>query len=63
MKKSKGRGFASMTAEKRRKVSSKGGKEAHRRHTAHEFTSKEAREAGKKGGLVSKKGKKRKNST
>ncbi len=45
-----GRGFASMDPEKQRKIASKGGKTAHQKGTAHEFTSEEAREAGRKGG-------------
>ncbi len=44
------KGFASMDPEKQRKIASKGGKAAHRKGTAHEFTSEEAREAGRKGG-------------
>jgi len=44
------RGFASMDAEKQREIASKGGKAAHEKGTAHEFTSAEATEAGKKGG-------------
>lgn len=44
------RGFASMDAEKQREIASKGGKAAHAKGTAHEFTSEEARIAGKKGG-------------
>lgn len=44
------RGFASMDAEKQREIASKGGKAAHEKGTAHEFTSEEAREAGRKGG-------------
>ena len=44
------RGFASMDAEKQRAIASKGGKAAHEKGTAHEFTSEEAREAGRKGG-------------
>jgi general stress protein YciG len=47
------RGFASMDEKKQRAIASEGGKEAHRRGTAHEFTSEEAREAGRKGGSVS----------
>jgi len=46
----KGRGFASMDPEERRKIASIGGTEAHARGTAHEWTSDEAREAGRKGG-------------
>ncbi|MEG4572548.1 KGG domain-containing protein [Microcoleus sp. N3A4] len=44
------RGFASMDAEKQRAIASKGGKAAHEKGTAHEFTPEEAREAGQKGG-------------
>jgi hypothetical protein len=39
-----------MDAEKQREIASKGGKAAHEKGTAHEFTSEEAREAGRKGG-------------
>jgi uncharacterized protein len=44
------RGFASMDPEKQRVIASKGGKAAHEKGTAHEFTPNEAREAGRKGG-------------
>jgi len=44
------RGFASMSPEKQREIASKGGKAAHAKGTAHEFTPQEAREAGRKGG-------------
>ena len=44
------RGFAAMDAEKQRAIASKGGKAAHEKGTAHEWTSEEAREAGRKGG-------------
>lgn len=44
------RGFASMNPEKQRKIASLGGRAAHRKGTAHKFTSDEAREAGRKGG-------------
>lgn len=44
------RGFASMDEAKQREIASKGGKAAHAKGTAHEFTSEEAREAGRKGG-------------
>ena len=44
------RGFASMDEEKQRAIASKGGRAAHQKGTAHEFTSEEARRAGKKGG-------------
>lgn len=51
------RGFASMDEEKQREIASKGGKAAHEKGTAHEFTSEEARVAGKKGGEKSHGGK------
>lgn len=44
------RGFASMDDEKQREIASKGGHAAHDKGTAHEFSSEEAREAGRKGG-------------
>jgi hypothetical protein len=44
------RGFASMSETKQREIASKGGKAAHEKGTAHEFDSKEASKAGKKGG-------------
>lgn len=50
MAKGKGRGFASMDPEERRRIASIGGTEAHARGTAHEWTSDEARDAGRKGG-------------
>jgi uncharacterized protein len=46
----KARGFASMTSEKQREIARKGGRAAHERGTAHEFTTDEARAAGRKGG-------------
>lgn len=46
------RGFASMSAEKKREIASKGGRAAHQKGTAHEFTSEEARAAGRKGGVT-----------
>lgn len=46
------RGFASMAPERQRAIASKGGKAAHDKGTAHEWTSEEAREAGRKGGLA-----------
>ncbi|CAN5592117.1 hypothetical protein BH10PLA1_BH10PLA1_03840 [soil metagenome] len=44
------RGFASMNLEKQREIARKGGKAAHEKGTAHEFTTDEARAAGRKGG-------------
>lgn len=51
------RGFASMSKERQREIASKGGKAAHAKGTAHEFTSEEARIAGRKGGMLSRGGK------
>lgn len=47
------RGFASMDKEKQRRIASKGGKAAHAKGRAHEWTVEEAREAGRKGGAAS----------
>ena len=44
------RGFAAMDPAKQREIASKGGKAAHQKGTAHEFSPDEARVAGKKGG-------------
>jgi uncharacterized protein len=44
------RGFASMDSTKQREIASKGGRAAHAKGTAHEFTADEARVAGRKGG-------------
>jgi len=50
------RGFASMSAERQREIASKGGRAAHEKGTAHEWTPEEARRAGRKGGQVSRGG-------
>ena len=42
-----------MDRTKQREIASKGGKAAHQKGTAHEWTSEEAREAGRKGGMAS----------
>jgi general stress protein YciG len=42
-----------MERAKQREIASKGGKAAHQKGTAHEWTSEEARDAGRKGGLAS----------
>ncbi len=52
-KQRRGRGFASMSPEKQREIASKGGRAAHVQGTAHEWTSDEARAAGRKGGAAS----------
>jgi general stress protein YciG len=44
------RGFASMDPERQREIASEGGRAAHASGNAHEFTSEEARAAGRKGG-------------
>ena len=44
------RGFASMDASRQREIASKGGRAAHAKGTAHEWSSDEARVAGRKGG-------------
>jgi hypothetical protein len=51
--KGRGRGFASMSPEKKREIASKGGKTAHAMGTAHKWTSEEAQAAGRKGGSIS----------
>ena len=44
------RGFASMDPNKQREIASMGGRAAHQKGTAHEWTPEQAREAGRKGG-------------
>ena len=46
------RGFASMDPEQQREIASLGGKASHEKGTGHEWDSREAREAGRKGGLA-----------
>lgn len=46
------RGFASMDPSRQRDIASKGGRAAHAKGTAHEWTADEARNAGRKGGEV-----------
>lgn len=50
------RGFASMSPDKQREIASKGGRAAHEKGTAHEWTPDEARAAGRKGGQISRGG-------
>jgi general stress protein YciG len=45
-----------MTSDKQREIASKGGRAAHLKGTAHQWTSEEARAAGRKGGQVSRGG-------
>lgn len=46
------RGFAAMAQDKQRAIAAKGGRAAHLKGTAHEFTREEARAAGHKGGSL-----------
>jgi general stress protein YciG len=46
------RGFAAMHEEQQRAIASRGGRAAHEKGTAHEFTPAEAAAAGRKGGLA-----------
>lgn len=46
------RGFASMDPDRQREIASKGGRAAHAKGTAHEWSRDEARTAGRKGGEV-----------
>ena len=48
------RGFHGMDPAKQRAIASLGGKAAHRKGTAHEWTMEVAREAGRKGGKATK---------
>jgi general stress protein YciG len=48
----KPRGFAAMDPKLVSELATRGGKAAHRAGTAHEFTSEEARAAGRKGALA-----------
>jgi general stress protein YciG len=45
-----------MSPEKQREIASKGGRAAHAKGTAHEWSSEEARAAGRKGGMMSRGG-------
>ena len=45
-----------MSPEKQREIASKGGRAAHQKGTAHEWSSDEARDAGRKGGMASRGG-------
>ncbi len=49
---SSNRGFAAMDPEKQKEIASEGGRAAHRQGVAHEWSSDEAREAGRKGGQI-----------
>jgi general stress protein YciG len=47
------RGFAAMSRERQREIASQGGRAAHQQGVAHEWSTDEARAAGKKGGQAS----------
>ena len=49
-KKPSNRGFAAMDRERQKAIAAMGGRAAHQKGTAHEFTTEEARAAGRKGG-------------
>ncbi len=53
---SSSRGFASMDPQKQKEIASAGGRAAHKQGVAHEWSSDEAREAGRKGGQNSRGG-------
>jgi len=57
------RGFAAMDPQAQRAIAAKGGRAAHQKGTAHEFTSEEARIAGRKGGEASRGGRRSNAST
>ncbi len=57
------RGFAAMDPQAQRAIAAKGGRAAHQKGTAHEFTSEEARIAGRKGGEASRGGRNRQNAS
>jgi uncharacterized protein len=48
------RGFAAMDPQRQREIASQGGQSAHRLGRAHKWTSEEASEAGRLGGLARK---------
>lgn len=50
------RGFASMSPERRAHIARMGGKAAHRQGVAHQWDATAAREAGRKGGRISRGG-------
>ena len=50
------RGFAAMSPEQQRRIASEGGRASHQSGRGHRFSPEEAREAGRKGGLTSRRG-------
>jgi uncharacterized protein len=53
METKKKQGLATMSQERRREIAQLGGRAAHHSGRAHKWTSEEAREAGRKGGTIS----------
>lgn len=53
------RGFAALNQKDRQAIARKGGQAAHAKGAGHEWTSEEARAAGRKGGLASQGGRRR----
>lgn len=53
------RGFAAMSPEQQRRIASEGGRASHESGKGHRFSTEEAREAGKKGGKISRRGPKK----
>ena len=51
-RRSSNRGFAAMDRERQKQIASEGGRAAHQQGVAHEWSSEEAREAGRKGGQI-----------
>lgn len=51
------RGFAAMDPETQRRIASEGGRASHQSGRGHRFSTAEARDAGRKGGLISRRGK------
>ncbi|MVN76943.1 hypothetical protein GO988_11465 [Hymenobacter sp. HMF4947] len=56
------RGFAAMSPEQQRRIASEGGRASHESGRGHRFSSEEARAAGRKGGQISRRGKKKSDS-
>jgi general stress protein YciG len=52
-------GFAAISPEQQRRIASEGGRASHQSGRGHRFSPEEAREAGRKGGQISRRGKKK----
>lgn len=63
MTKKQARGFAVMDPAQQRAIASKGGRAAHAKGKAHQWTSAEAQAAGRKGGRIARGGRGRLDST